>query len=427
MLTHRFPYPPDRGDRIRSYHLLRVLAREFNVTLGAIADEPVSASQQQHIEGLCEQVVIGQPGKIERLLGAAKSVARRRSITEGMFASGSLMTQITQFQNRNPFDRVVVFCSSMFRYVDTAGFRGTRIVVDLVDVDSRKWEQLGRENRFPKSLVFRREADRVQCLEQRIADTVDAVVLVSADEAALYRETVDVPDSQTVLGVSNGVDTEYFRPTRSRTRAEFDGDPPRAELSAISATTTPLRLVFTGVMNYSPNVSGMEWFCREVLPALQKRIDVSLKIVGRSPNAQAQLLDRLSGVEVVGEVPDVRPYLSEADIAISPLKLARGIQNKVLEAMAIGCPVVCTSQSAQGIDGEDGIHFVIADTVEDWCRALTELHLDQDRCQRLLGAARHLVVSAYSWSARLGPILQLLNPSSQPQPVVEVAQTSGTT
>ena len=188
-----------------------------------------------------------------------------------------------------------------------------------------------------------------------------------------------------------------------------------------------MHLVFTGVMNYSPNVSGMEWFCHHVLPELQKKIDVSLQIVGKSPNAKIQSLGKLNGVEVVGPVPDMRPYLAKADIAISPLKLARGIQNKVLEAMAMERPVVCTTQSAQGIDGDNGTHFVIADTVEDWCRALTDLHSDPDQCQRLSAAARNLVVNSYSWPARLNPILQLLSPGTRAEPLAEISQTVGIT
>ena len=427
MLTHRFPYPPNRGDRIRSYNLLRVLTQSCDVTLGSIVDEPVLESQRLHIQKFCQQVLIDRPGKLKRLFSVIKSILVRKSITEGMFASPSLAKQILQIHRQSPFDVVLVFCSSMFPYVDHPDFKHAKIVVDLVDVDSRKWEQMSQESSFPKNQIFQRESRRVSELEQRIAETADAVILVSNDEAAVFCETAKVPKSQSVLGVSNGVDTEFFQPIDRRdlgSRVPAFGEiTPPPEVPATSAT---MRLVFTGVMNYSPNVSGMEWFCHHVLPELQKKIAVSLQIVGKSPNAKIQSLGKLNGVEVVGPVPDMRPYLAAADIAISPLKLARGIQNKVLEAMAMGRPVVCTTQSAQGIDGDNGTHFVIADTVEDWCRALTDLHTDPDQRQQLSEAARNLVVDSYSWPARLNSILKLLSPDTKSEPSAEVVQTVGT-
>ena len=199
MLTHRFPYPPNRGDRIRSYNLLRVLNQNCDVTLASIVDEPVSQSQLLHVQKFSEQVLISRPGKLKRLFNAAKSILTRKSITEGMFASPLLAKQVLKIHQQNPFDVVLVFCSSMFPYIDYPAFANARIVVDLVDVDSRKWEQMSQDSGFPKNQIFQRESRRVKELEQRIADTADAVTLVSDDEAAVFRETVKVSESQLIL------------------------------------------------------------------------------------------------------------------------------------------------------------------------------------------------------------------------------------
>lgn len=407
MLTHRFPFPPNRGDRIRSYHLLRELASEFSVTIGSIADEPVTKAQQNHIAEFCEDVFVFKPSRLSRWCGAASSILNGKSITEGMFSSRSLFNQISQRQKRQPFEAVLVFCSSMYPFVDHAAFQNSRILVDLVDVDSRKWEQLGDEARFPKNRIYRRESKLLRQLEQQIANSADGVTLVSEEEAELYRRTVRVPRQQTIAGISNGVDTDFFQPGISNVT------PKRPEDNSDSRGGLPLRLVFTGVMNYHPNVEGIEWFCREILPQVQSKTAAQIQIVGRRPAARVKALAQLDGVDVVGEVPDVRPFLNQADVAISPLKLARGIQNKVLEAMAMQLPVVCTPQSAEGICGDDGVHFLLADSVDEWCNALVDLSNDNERRHLLATAARRLVVNSYSWSAQLQPMLELLKPSTR--------------
>ncbi len=199
------------------------------------------------------------------------------------------------------------------------------------------------------------------------------------------------------MGLSNGVDTSYFSPADA------------AAAGGVERVASPLRLVFTGVLDYTPNVEGIDWFCRSVLPEVQRELDVELAIVGRRPHPRVLRLAGLGGVDVVGEVPDVRPYLQSAHVAISPLKLARGIQNKVLEAMASGLPVVLTSQSAQGIDARPGVEFAIADSVDQWCGALLSLARDSAARREMGGAARELVVAEYSWDKRISGIVPLLN------------------
>ena len=397
MLTHRFPFPLNRGDRIRSYNLLRYLSDHFDVTLASYADEPVSLIHRRHIESFCKPVVVSQPGRMRRLTNAAKSVLLKKSITEGMFNSDELYRNIRQLHSDQPFEHVVVFCSSMFPYVSNVDFDDVRMIVDLVDVDSLKWEQLSQLSSVPRSWVFGREASCVRELEERIVQRAEAVTLVSSDETEIFRDRIKTSSGCKIVALPNGVDTEYFSPTEFASK--------RLRRSSINGM---VRLVFTGVLNYLPNVEGLQWFCQDVLPAIQATKKVGLKIVGRSADSRVQSLGRLSGVEVVGEVPDVRPYLNEAHISVSPLKLARGVQNKVLEAMSIGCPVICTTPAAQGIEGADGLHFLVADSVDQWCEAIMRLANDDSLRQSITERGQALTRNQYSWNARLRPIVGLI-------------------
>ncbi len=404
MLTHRFPYPPNRGDRIRSYNLLKVLSRTHELTLACTSDEDVPVDEMDHVRGLAREVILRPLRRMQRLGHAAAGAVCGRSLTQGMFHSPSLASAVLERQCSQPFDVVLVFCSSMFPYVDRPEFASSRIVVDLVDVDSEKWLQLSRESAYHKRWLYRFEYGRVRQLERRIADRADAVVLVSDREAELFQRAVS--PNVTATGVSNGVDTEYFTPAIVKSRQpshELVGDHQPLKEDWV-------RLVFTGVLDYRPNVDGMVWFCHEVLPRLRESFDVRLNIVGRRPNRTVLMLSELAGVDVIGEVPDVRPYLHAADIAISPLKLARGIQNKVLEAMATGLPVVLTSQSAEGIDAEPGTHLIIADSVDEWIQAISRLNNEASYRQSVATAARQLVVDQYSWPARLRKLTDLLEP-----------------
>lgn len=406
MLTHRFPYPPNRGDRIRSYNMLRVLTQHFNVSLGCTADESVTPEQLDHLRSLLGDVCVGPLNTAQRYASGLKSLATGRSLTEGMFASPSLASTVRRWQVDDPFDVVLVFCSSMFPYIENDAFAHANVVVDLVDVDSEKWRQMSTDTRNAKRWIFQIESKRVRRLEQRIAHRANAVTLVSDAEAALYRRTVEVPASTPVDGVSNGVDTAFFRNAGEPLAAGVASDSliPKPRPNGSGCTS----LVFTGVLDYPPNVEGIIWFCDEVLPLIQQDGGFELSIVGRRPVPQVIELSSRPGVTVEGEVPDVRPFLRRADIAISPLHLARGIQNKVLEAMSMGLPVVATPQSAEGIEAVHGKQLVVADSKEAWHVELGELAQASSGRNVIGDAARELVEQRYSWAGRLKPMIKIL-------------------
>lgn len=391
-LTHRFPYPPNRGDRIRSYNLLRVLAGQFNVSLACTSDEPVSEEQIRHVMQFCSQLHIAELGTWSRRIRGGLALLGKKSLTEAMFHSPSLKKTIQKWHGQKAFDKLIVFCSSMYPYATSRCFRQTPKTVDLVDVDSEKWKQLATERSFPMSWIYGREADAVHRLETKIGKYSELITLVSDAEAELYRERCR--PSSPAIGVSNGVDTNYFGPKTQGSK---------------NTGTSVSNLIFTGVLDYTPNVEGMIWFCKEVMPKLRDHGDFRIRVVGRRPCINVQELQQIDGVEIVGEVPDVRPYLHEADIAISPLHLARGIQNKVLEAMACGLPTVVSPQSAEGIDATSGKEFYIADTPEDWVDTLCRLAASPEQRKLIGKAARMLAEDRYSWSAKLSKFIDTID------------------
>jgi polysaccharide biosynthesis protein PslH len=343
-----------------------------------------------HLRSLVSDVMVGSIGKWQKYRQAAYSVVSGASITEGYFYSQSLAASIRKLHLQKSFDALLIYCSSMFQYRRRAGLQAVPAIVDLVDVDSQKWKQLSKDAHGPMRSVYRLETQRTLRLEQRIATTAQSIALTSPQEADLFCRSTG--NGATAFGISNGVDTNYFRINASRQTRQ----------------SNTIKLIFTGVMDYPPNVEGMRWFCKEVWPLISKRLKASLKIVGRRPTQAVQDLGSIAGIEVVGEVPDVRPYLDAADIAISPLHLARGIQNKVLEAMASGLPVVVTSPSAEGIEAENGVHLRVADSATDFANSVVRFGLSSDLRVTVGAAARELVENHYSWPAKLNMFRDLI-------------------
>jgi sugar transferase (PEP-CTERM/EpsH1 system associated) len=279
----------------------------------------------------------------------------------------------------------------MGQYISSFRQRPKQVIVDLVDVDSQKWRDYVGTTRGARKLLYRVEAERVRALEARLAKNANWMTVVSEEEANLYRS---IHPSSAVHAVSNGVDQEYFSPRalpESTYRDVRQADP---------------QMVFVGVLDYWPNEQGLDWFAKHILPRILQRYPAAeLQIVGRRPSTKVQELTKVPGVRLVGEVDDVRPYVLASHFAIAPLKIARGVQNKVLEALACGRPVIATHEAATGIEHAGGI--LIADTPEQWLDAIAALR-EGGRAQSLSQAARKGCEQGYSWDAKLQPFLDML-------------------
>ena len=386
-LVHRIPYPPNRGDRIRSYNILRFLAARADVSLAFLSQSAMDGETTEALGGLCERVAAVPWRRWSRWVRAARSMAAGRTATEGLFSSPELKHIVRSWSEQTRFDLVFVFCSSMVQYLDTAGLVDVPVVVDLIDVDSQKWFDYARHSRAPVRWLFQVEGNRLRRLEASLPDRVEALTLVSPQEVDLFRSFCP---SDRVHAILNGVDLDFFQPD-----TDSDG-------------STSEKCVFVGALDYRANLDGVTWFCHEVWPEVRQRHPrAEFRLVGSNPAAAARKLAALPGVDLVGEVPDVRPYLSEAAIAIVPLRVARGLQNKVLEAMAMGKPVVATPQALEGIGATPDVHVSQAATPQQWAQATSALLSDPQLRNRLGRAARTFVENQFQWTTRLQPLANL--------------------
>ena len=380
-LVHRVPYPPNRGDRIRSFHLLKFLAERAHVSLATLADEPLEARALDVLNGLCKRVAIEHIGK-SRWLRAAASVVCGHSATEGLFRSPRLRQTVRDWSRGEHWDAIVVFCSSMVQYLDLPELAGVPTVVDLCDVDSQKFLDYASQSRGLKRQLYKLEAHRLRRVECSLPSRVKAITLVSEAEANLYRSFC--PNDCT-HAITNGVDLDYYRP--------------------ILGDGRPGRCIFVGAMDYQPNINGVVWFCEHVWPhVIAARADATFAIVGRNPSPAVRRLASLPGVEVTGSVPDVRPFLATAQVVVVPLLIARGIQNKVLEAMAMTKPVIASPQALEGLSVDSGVHVLSATTVDEWRERISFLLTHTDVRRELADAGRAYVQCHHSWQACLKPL-----------------------
>jgi sugar transferase (PEP-CTERM/EpsH1 system associated) len=321
-------------------------------------------------------------GDGHKLLRGGLALLAGRSVTEGYFHSRKLVRALREEASREPFDLAVGYCSSVLRMLREvpAGAR----VLDLVDVDSAKWQTYAERSRGLRRWFYHREAAGVRRLEREARECCDAVMLVSEAERAALDGATD-----NVLAVGNGVDLDHFRPQER-------------------PATDARRIVFVGQMDYRPNVEGVCAFVEDAWPALRKAMpDLAFDIVGRNPTSAVRALGEVDGVNVTGAVPDVRPHIVAASAVVVPLTVARGVQNKVLEAMAMGRAVVASTASLEGLDVEAGTHVLRADAPAEWVDSVTRLLSDDALRGRLESAARSCVEEGYTWDARLAPFVSL--------------------
>jgi polysaccharide biosynthesis protein PslH len=400
VLTHRLPFPLNRGDRIRAYHSLKCLSEHCDITLGSVADEPWDDAHVAKLKDVCSSVSIHALPRFGRWLRAGLGIATGRSATEGAFYSLSLARQVQEWTTKQEFDAALVYCSSMGQYCQNFVKRPKLVLLDLVDVDSEKWKQYAELSTGWRKMPYQREAKGVKALESQLIQKSDFVTVVTEDEARLFRQ---IHEGKIAQVISNGVDHEYFSP-----------DSHSPEEKQLFRRGKP-QFVFVGGLDYRPNVQGVVWFCQEILPEIRRQYpNALLSLVGRNPSPPIVDLAKQPGVNLVGQVDDVRPYVLAADIAVAPLKIARGVQNKVLEAMSCGLPVIASPCAAEGIQHSGGL--LVADFQEQWLSHIQRLQ-DQQTYQLESSCARQSILDHYSWPRRLEPMLELLQlrrSSSQP-------------
>jgi sugar transferase (PEP-CTERM/EpsH1 system associated) len=391
-LAHRLPYPPNKGDKIRSFHLLRHLANGYRVFLGAFVDTPEDAQHADALREYCEEVMVLRlrPGPAK--LASLRGLLQGQPLTVPYYWRRALAVWVDRTIARVGIQRALVFSSAVAPYLMGGSHAGLRRVIDFVDVDSDKWAQYAETTGRATRWIYRREALRLLQLERRIAAEFDGSVFVSAAEAALFRK-LSPESADKVSFVYNGVDRVYFDPERPLPNPYVDGHHP---------------VVFTGAMDYWPNVDAVCWFAEQVLPTVRRAEPRAIfYVVGARPAPAVQRLARLPGVRVTGHVADVRPYLRHATAVVAPLRIARGIQNKVLEAMAMARPTVVTPAALEGIDAVPGEELLLATDAEAFADRV--IAVIEGRVAPTIGsAARRRVYLDFDWDRNLSGFQRLL-------------------
>ncbi|MBU8536715.1 TIGR03087 family PEP-CTERM/XrtA system glycosyltransferase [Falsiroseomonas tokyonensis] len=400
-LCHRIPYPPDKGDKIRAWHMLDRLAESWDIDLGCLVDDPADLRHLPVLQARCASVEVRETGS--RRQAAVRALLRCRPglpLSLGWFHEQGLWDWTQAQLATRQHQAIFVYSSAMAPYVmgTEAQREGTVRVLDMVDVDSEKWRAYAADAKPPMRQVWAREARTLRAFERRAAAAFDRTLLVSAAEAAQFRGMAPEVAAR-VDHVDNGVDLSAF-------------DPSQPTQSPYAAGSRPI--VFTGTMDYRPNIEAVSWFATQVMPLLADLPGVEFHIVGANPAPAVRALAALPGVHVAGAVPRIQPWIAHAACAVAPLRIARGIQNKVLEAMAMARPVVASPEAFEGVRALPGRDILVAEDAEAMAEALRGVLAG--RHPGLGARARSAVTEAHDWRATLRRLDAVL-----PVPRVRVA------
>jgi sugar transferase (PEP-CTERM/EpsH1 system associated) len=392
-VCHRFPFPPQRGGKIRPFNVIRHLSQQHEVTVASLVRSAEELEAGAGLAGYCSRVIAE---KISAPAALARMVARLPTASPssmGYFYSPELARRITAELARTRFDLIFVHCAFVADYV--SGATSAKKVLDFGDMDSQKWLAYAEARAFPLSLGYRLDGTKLRHAEARLATQFDLCTCTTPGELEVLRSyNTGVP----VDWFPNGVDADYFRPSETPYQ--------------------PDTVCFVGRMDYYPNQEGVIEFCRDVLPLIRaRRPGVTLRIVGAAPPAKIRNLGHVSGVTVTGSVPDVRPFVQDAAVSIAPLRIARGTQNKILEAMAMGVPTVSSVAAAKGVDAEPGQHLLTATSSREFSESVLRLLENPAERRRVADNARARVLSHHAWHRSMAKLDRLIDEHCRSRPV----------
>ncbi|MGD9835305.1 MAG: TIGR03087 family PEP-CTERM/XrtA system glycosyltransferase [Piscinibacter sp.] len=372
-VSHRFPYPPTFGSKVRAFNIIKHLARSHEVSVLSLARSDDEAREAAGIAPFCRDFSVFRVHNALQVAKLGLLLPTTVSASEAFFHSAGMRREIDQRLASRSYDFVFAHCSAVGRYVEP--HRGLPMLMDLCDVDSRKWLDYAAVKPWPLSMGYRWEAWRVERAERRQAQTFDRVTVATRGEA---ESLAAMGVGQGVDWFANGVDLEYFQPGDVAAQEEL--------------------VTFVGRMDYFPNEQCMVEFCARTWPRLrQLRPNLRLQIVGAAPTARVLALAAIDGVTVTGAVPDVRPYVRASTLTIAPLSIARGTQNKILESMAMGVPVVASTIAAAGVDAVPEEHLLAAANDDELAAQILRLLGDAGLRRRLAAAGRERVASHHDW------------------------------
>ncbi|MGH8717634.1 MAG: TIGR03087 family PEP-CTERM/XrtA system glycosyltransferase [Burkholderiales bacterium] len=389
-LAHRIPYPPNKGDKLRSFHLLRYLGERYQVHLGSFVDDEEDWRYVEELRKLCVSTHFAKLHPLRAKLRSLTGLFSGQALSIRYYRDSGLQEWVDGELATKPIKHILVFSSVMAQYV--SGRPGVRRIADLVDIDSDKWTQYARSNSWPWSALYQREGRRLLFHEREIASDFDATTFVSESEAQMFRALA--PEcAHKIAHFNNGVDCDYFSP-------QHDYLDPYANAEQV--------IVFTGAMDYWPNVDAVSWFARNIFPAVRRRTSMArFYIAGSNPTRAVIKLSVIPGVVVTGKVADIRPYIAHAKVAVAPMRIARGVQNKILEAMAMEKPVVASVEAAGAVQATAGDELLIAKDRNEWIALVASALAGE--VNTLGSKARARILTDYNWEKSLTRLGGLLN------------------
>ena len=372
-VCHRFPFPPKRGGKIRPFNMIRHLARSHEVVVAWLARPDAEAKEAEGIAPYCARFMFSRVANPMQSLRMVARLPTPAPSSMGFFYSASLRRQIARALREQAFDLIFVHCSSVAQYV--AQVRGIPKILDFGDMDSQKWLEYARYKPFPLSTGYWFEGMKMAREERRLARMFD---MCTATTRAEWETLESYGTGVASAWFPNGVDSDYFAPGSD----PYDAD----------------TICFVGRMDYYPNQECMFNFCANTLPRIrERRPGVKLLIVGADPSPAVRRLGDIPGVTVTGSVADVRPYVHRSALMVAPLNIARGTQNKLLEAMAMGVPVVTSRVAAGGVDAAAGEHFLVGAQPHEYAEGVLSILGDPALRSRLAEAGRARMLSHHAW------------------------------
>jgi sugar transferase (PEP-CTERM/EpsH1 system associated) len=396
-LVHRIPYPPNKGDKIRSFNILKMLSQHYRVYLATFVDEPEDQIYVNELSNWCEGAIALNQNKTIAKLKGLSGFLTNQAISIPYYSNRKLKKWIKNTIEAESIERCLVFSGVMAQFLNenTSLLRST--VIDFVDVDSDKWHQYAENKSGVKRWFYRRESRLLSKFEHEYSLKSAFSTFVSEDEANVFINSIFSPPKQKVKGIRNGVDTDFFDAKNSYSSS--------VEIKKKS-------VVFTGAMDYWANIDAVIWFSKKVWPVvLEKLPDATFYIVGSRPSVEVCNLTGKNNTVVTGRVEDVRPFIANANLSVAPLRIARGIQNKVLEALSMSRPIVLTSMAAEGISHESTDGYWIEDDAKEMANKVLNVLKNESISE--FPEHRAFVQSEFSWDSEMRKLADLIEQGVQ--------------
>lgn len=394
VVAQRIPYPPNKGEKLRTYHhIKRMVESGYEVEVVSLrhddSDNELASALAKHLN-ISVRLFSMQP----KLLRYAKALAKLQAMSVAAFESKQLKDYIlNKVASSSNIDSIYLSASSLAPYILNSQLNDNQTLklnMDFMDVDSDKWNQYAQSSAWPMSCIYAREAKKIKLLEQKTLARFDHVFLIADAEITLFEQSVS--KTKPVHKLGNGLDFDAFPPGKHEDKSD-----------------TPVYL-FTGVMDYKPNIDAVVWFVEECWDAIKSKIpNARFVIAGMNPSAQVQGLTRIEGIEVTGFVEDILPYYHSAWVFVAPFRLARGVQNKVLQASACRIPIVTTPMGAEGIPFATPNSMYFAESSAQFADHCIQAVQDEPQATDKAQQVYEAITATYSWETQLTPLMKALS------------------